>query len=169
MEVEQQELAEPLERRCKGSSIAPAVAEYIKTKHEEEEDMPAIEDKEKDVEGEQELFNSSVSAQTDSKEDQSRTIRTIAEKERGTNTSRTCGRGGPGLGGCPRHQEWWTWKNRESQISTSAGCKENEQEMLGLETTSRSGTQHRKRRRRQVDKRGICDAVKATVQELESC
>ena len=72
----------------------------------------------------------------------------------------------------PRHQEWWTWKDRESWISTSANvgsprkgtsendheldaeCKQNGQEMPEPKTTSRSENQHKNRRSRQVDKKG---------------
>ena len=51
MQVEEPEHAEHPEKRYRGSSIGSAAAEHVETKHEGE-DMPAIEDKETDLEGE---------------------------------------------------------------------------------------------------------------------
>ena len=52
MQVEEPEHAEHPEKRYRGSSIGSAAAEHVETKHEGE-DMPAIEDKETDDDGEQ--------------------------------------------------------------------------------------------------------------------
>ena len=83
VQVEQPELAGHLEKRYRGSSIgsAAAAAEHVETKHGGE-DMTAIEDEETDPESEQSqtMFIPLGSAQTDSKEHQSRIIRTVAEK-----------------------------------------------------------------------------------------